>query len=66
MAMMDRIKAGKEPATVVVDDEEVEAKPDLEFTVPKHKVKLMIGAGGERIKLIQRKTKTRIQVMLHE
>lgn len=43
-------------------EEEAEEAPVLEFEVPRHKVKLMIGAGGERIKQIQRRTKTRIQV----
>lgn len=43
-------------------DEEPEEAPTLEFTIPEHKVKLIIGAGGERIKQIQRKSSTRIQV----
>ena len=44
------------------EEEDEEAEPDLEIEVPKHKVKLIIGAGGENIKQIQRRTKTRIQV----
>ena len=31
------------------DEEDEEAEPDLELQVPKHKVKLIIGAGGENI-----------------
>jgi hypothetical protein len=30
--------------------------------VPAHKVKLFVGAGGEKIKWIQRKSKCRVQV----
>ena len=30
--------------------------------IPAHKVKLVVGAGGEKIKFIQKKTKCRIQV----
>lgn len=64
--LLEDMKAGKVPtaAKVLDEDEEPEEVPTLEFEVPRHKVKLMIGAGGERIKMIQRKTKTRIQVRL--
>ena len=34
--------------------------------IPKHKVKLMVGAGGEKIKFIQKRTTCRIQVRLFE
>jgi hypothetical protein len=44
------------------EEEDEEAEPDLEIQVPKHKVKLIIGPGGENIKQIQRRTRTRIQV----
>ena len=62
--LLDDLKAGRVPK---VDkqlelEEEAEEAPVLQFEVPRHKVKLMIGAGGERIKQIQRRTKTRIQV----
>jgi hypothetical protein len=61
--LLESIKAGKVPSVpAAVSDEEAEEPPDLEIQVPKHKVKLIIGAGGERIKAIQRKTRTRIQV----
>ncbi len=33
--------------------------------VPAHKVKLFVGAGGEKIKWIQRKSKCRVQVCSH-
>ena len=32
--------------------------------IPAHKVKLVVGAGGEKIKFIQKKAKCRIQVCL--
>lgn len=54
-------KLPKEPA-VAGDSDSEEETPDEEFEIPAHKVKLMIGAGGEKIKLIQRRTKARIQV----
>lgn len=64
-ALLESIKAGKDPtAACTIEDEEPEAVPDLEIQVPKHKVKLIVGAGGERIKSIQRKSKTRIQVWM--
>lgn len=44
------------------EEEDEEAEPDLVVEVPKHKVKLIIGAGGENIKQVQRRTHTRIQV----
>jgi predicted PilT family ATPase len=49
-------------ARCLEDEEDEEAEPDLEIQVPKHKVKLIIGPGGENIKQIQRRTRTRIQV----
>lgn len=33
--------------------------------IPAHKVKLVVGAGGEKIKFIQKKTKCRIQVRFY-
>ncbi|KAI7839994.1 hypothetical protein COHA_006259 [Chlorella ohadii] len=46
--------------------EEEEEKPDQEIQIPAHKVKLVVGAGGEKIKFIQKKTKCRIQVKKDE
>jgi transcription antitermination factor NusA-like protein len=62
--LLEDLKAGKVPSAAkhLEEHEEAEEVAALEFEVPRHKVKLIIGAGGERIKLIQRKTKTRIQV----
>ena len=62
--MLEDLAAGRKTAAAKVLDEEEEPDevPTLEFEVPQHKVKLIIGAGGERIKQIQRKTHTRIQV----
>lgn len=48
---------------IVADSDSDEETPDEEFEIPAHKVKLMIGAGGEKIKFIQRKTKCRIQAI---
>jgi KH domain len=41
---------------------ESEEKADLEIKVPTNKVKLIVGAGGEKIKEIQRKSKCRLQI----
>lgn len=40
------------------DDEDT---PDMEVKIPANKLKLVIGAGGEKIKFIERKSKARIQ-----
>jgi hypothetical protein len=42
--------------------EEAEEVADVEMQIPAHKVKLVVGAGGEKIKFIQKKSKCRIQV----
>ena len=47
---------------ILEDSDEEEEKPDAEIEVPEHKVKLIVGPGGEKIKFIQRKSKCRIQV----
>jgi hypothetical protein len=56
------LQAGKLPKALaeLIADEEEEA-PDMLIQLPANKVKLVIGAGGEKVKLIQRKTKCRIQ-----
>lgn len=46
----------------MLDDVDDEEKPDEEIEVPDNKVKLIIGAGGENIKKIQKKSKARLQV----
>ena len=72
-AMMDRaeeIRAAREAGrdvraradTTWLDDVDEEEKPDEEIEVPDNKVKLIIGAGGENIKRIQKKSKARLQV----
>jgi polyribonucleotide nucleotidyltransferase len=61
VSLQEGKKLPKEPA-VAGDSDSEEETPDEEFEIPAHKVKLMIGAGGEKIKLIQRRTKARIQV----
>ena len=62
--LLEDLAAGKAPtvARALDEAEEAEEEPTLQFEVARHKVKLIIGAGGERIKQIQRRTKTRIQV----
>ena len=46
----------------ILEDSDDEILPDQEIQVPEHKVKLIVGAGGEKIKYIQRKSKCQIQV----
>jgi hypothetical protein len=50
------------PPKVVEEDSDSEEEPDLEISIPDHKVKLVIGAGGTKIQEIQKKSKCRIQV----
>lgn len=45
----------------ILAESESEEEPDAVIELPANKIKLMVGAGGERIKLIQRKSKCRIQ-----
>ena len=49
----------------ILEDSDEEVLPDQEIKVPEHKVKLIVGAGGEKIKYIQRKSKCQIQVQNH-
>lgn len=42
-------------------EEEEEERPDMELVVPTHKMKLVVGPGGETIRAIQKRTKCRIQ-----
>ena len=58
------LQEGKLPKLdkILEDSDEEEEKPDAEIEVPEHKVKLIVGPGGEKIKFIQRKSKCRIQV----
>jgi hypothetical protein len=46
----------------ILDDSDDEVVPDKEIQVPEHKVKLIVGAGGEKIKFIQKKSKCQVQV----
>ena len=46
----------------ILEDSEEEPEPDAVMEVPLKKVKLIVGPGGERIKLIERKSKARLQV----
>ena len=57
-------QAGKKPTALPKDLEgsESEEEADVEIQIPEHKVKLIIGAGGDKIKHIQRKSKCRVQV----
>lgn len=47
-----------------MEESDEEEQPDAEIQVPEHKVKLVVGPGGEKIKHIQRKSKCRLQVRL--
>lgn len=50
-------------ATMLADiDAEIEEKPDETVEIPDNKVKLVIGAGGENIRRIQKKSNCRLQV----
>ena len=50
-------------ATMLADiDAEIEEKPDETVEIPDNKVKLVIGAGGENIRRIQKKSGCRLQV----
>ena len=53
-------------AELLADDDGEEEKPTEVIVVPTNKVKLIVGAGGENIKLIQRKSKARLQVLKKE
>ncbi|PSC68285.1 Histone deacetylase 14 [Micractinium conductrix] len=60
--LLELMKSGKLPkALEELIQEEEEEKPDQEIQIPAHKVKLVVGAGGEKIKLIQKRAKCRLQ-----
>lgn len=59
--LAEDIAAGKVPK-VVVEESDSEEEADVEIQVPENKLKLMVGAGGEKIKWIQRKSKARVQI----
>jgi hypothetical protein len=46
----------------ILEDSDEEPEPDVVVDVPHHKVKLVVGPGGDRIRLIERKSKARLQV----
>ena len=48
--------------SAIVEDSDSEEEPDAVVNIPINKVKLVVGAGGEKIKYIQRKSKCRLQV----
>ena len=48
--------------SAIVEDSDSEEEPDAVVHIPINKVKLVVGAGGEKIKHIQRKSKCRLQV----
>ncbi|GAB4819937.1 hypothetical protein N2152v2_006983 [Parachlorella kessleri] len=62
----DLIQKGKVPKVLEQDSDDEEPEADVEIQIPAHKVKLVVGAGGEKIKWIQRKSKCRIQVKKDE
>lgn len=53
-------------APVMGESDSDEEVADEEMQLPSHKVKLIIGAGGEKIKWIQKKSKCRVQVRDHQ
>lgn len=48
----------------ILDDSDEEPEPDAVIEIPLKKVKLVVGPGGEKIKLIEKKSKARLQVSL--
>lgn len=52
----------KLPKLTEILESDEEPEPDIVLEVPLKKVKLVVGPGGERIKLIERKSKARVQV----
>ncbi len=58
------MQVGKKPAALPkdMDASDSEEEADVEIVIPEHKIKLIVGAGGDKIKHIQRKSKCRIQV----
>ncbi len=59
------VQEGKIPKLdKILEESDEEEQPDAEVQVPEHKVKLVVGPGGEKIKHIQRKSKCRLQVRI--
>ena len=52
----------KLPKLTDILESDDEPEPDVVLEVPLKKVKLVVGPGGERIKVIERKSKARLQV----
>ncbi len=52
----------KLPKLTEILESDDEPEPDLVLEVPVKKVKLVVGPGGEKIKVIERKSKARLQV----
>ena len=48
--------------SAILEDSDSEEEPDAVVEINANKVKLVVGPGGERIKLIQKKSKARLQV----
>lgn len=48
----------------ILDDSDEEPEPDAVMEIPLKKVKLVVGPGGEKIRLIEKKSKARLQVCL--
>ncbi len=46
----------------ILEDSDEEPEPDAVIEVPLKKVKLVVGPGGEKIRLIEKKSKARLQV----
>ncbi len=52
----------KLPKLTDILESDDEPEPDVVLEVPLKKVKLVVGPGGEKIKVIERKSKARLQV----
>ncbi|KAK9835168.1 hypothetical protein WJX81_002811 [Elliptochloris bilobata] len=64
--LQDRADGKIPKLEAILAESESEEEPDAVVEIPANKIKLMVGPGGERIKLIQRKSKCRIQVKKEE
>ena len=51
----------KLPKLTDILESDEEPEPDMVLEVPLRKVKLVVGPGGDRIRLIERKSKARLQ-----
>ncbi|EIE20889.1 DnaJ-domain-containing protein [Coccomyxa subellipsoidea C-169] len=67
MKLAKQLAEGKIPKLdEILDDSDEEPEPDAVIEIPLKKVKLVVGPGGEKIKLIEKKSKARLQIVKEE